>query len=100
MSVPIYCIKQWSKEQMLSPIVQYKPEEFLWSAALNMIKNTQKPKTSCKTSQKNLASLRKEKMRSLLYNSLQDKKKMALSRTQLLLPIKSLWRGQYLYVKI
>jgi hypothetical protein len=100
MSVPIYCIKQRSKEQMLSPIVQYKPEEFLWSAALNMIKNTQKTKTSGRTSQKNLASLRKEKLWSILYNSLHDKKKISFSRKQLLSHFKSLWRGQYLYVKI
>ena len=59
MSVPIYCIKQRSKEQMLSTIVQHKPEDFLWSVVLNTIKNTQKHKTSGKTSQKNLASLQK-----------------------------------------
>jgi len=88
---------------MLSPNVQYKPEEFLWSAAFNMITNTQKPKTSGKTSQKNLVSLQKMcegKIRIFLYNSLQDKKKMALSRTQILSHIKSLWCGHYLYVKI
>jgi len=44
---------------MLSPTVKYKPEECLWNAALNMIKNTQKPKTFGKASQKNLASLQK-----------------------------------------